>query len=63
MQTAQQKKREQILDLDWIEDIAFVFANIHSCEELEGCWNNRWLNCPCCGAEVKPDGTIIHRMQ
>lgn len=62
-QTAEQKKRERLLDEDWIEDLAFVFTNIHSCEELEHIWNDWWNQCPLCGAEVKKDGTIVHIKQ
>lgn len=62
-QTAEQKKREQILDEDWISDIAFVFNNIHSCEELTEIWDEKWMQCPHCGASVSETGIVIHVKQ
>ena len=62
-QTAEQKKREQLLDENWIDDVAFVFTNIHNCEELEEIWNDWWPQCPLCGAEVKENGIVEHRKQ
>ena len=67
MQTAQQKKREEILDKEWIEDLVFVHKNIHSCDEVDTMLEvgdfSWWPQCPNCGAERKEDGTITHRMQ
>lgn len=66
MQTAQQKKREQVLDKEWVEDLVWVHQNIHDCDEIdfllekEKAW---WNLCPLCGATIKDDGSVEHRKQ
>lgn len=67
-QTAEQKKREELLDKDWVEDIVFVHHNIHSCAEIDTMielsdMSIDWRSCPICSAEVKEDGTIEHSVQ
>lgn len=67
-QTAEQKKRERLLDQEWIEDLVFVHHNIHSCAEIDQMielsqGEMNWQACPVCGAEIKEDGSINHRMQ
>jgi hypothetical protein len=62
MPTLQNKTIDNYTD-DWFEDLAYVFINVESCDELEEIWDDSWPMCPLCGAMPNENGLIKHNKQ